>query len=118
MKKVIHVSSYQTEDKQLFSGKDALQKAKEHQKELNFVKNIKDLHPEAQKIFNIAKIHRGPNINSFDVDGLLRKFRLAESIWDIGNFEELLHCLVSLYLEIPELSEFFKFIEKRFNEYK
>lgn len=114
MKKVIHVSSYQTEDKQLFSGKDALQKAKEHQRKLNFMKNIKKLYPKAQKIFNLAK---ESNINSPDVDKLLRKFRLDESIWDIGNFEEFLYCLVSLYLEIPELSDFFKFIEKRFNSY-
>lgn len=102
---------YKTTDNTCFSSKE---KAEYYQKKLDFMKNIKDLYPKARKTFNLTKELDTDNPS---VEELLQKFRLDESIWDIGNFEELLYCLVYLYLEIPELSNFFKLVEKRFNSY-
>lgn len=102
-KKIIKEICYKTTDNTSFSSK---KEAGHHQKKFDFMENIKDLIPAAQKIFNETdpKILIGKIINEYS--------------WDVGNFEELLKYLVITYLEVPEILTFLKFVEKQFNEYK
>ena len=72
------------------------------------MEDIEDLIPKAQKIFNESKPEPKTLISKV----------INERNWDVGSFEELLCYLVFTYLEVPELLKFFKFVEKRFNEYK
>lgn len=114
LKKVIQETCYKTTDNACFSSKE---ETEHYQKKINFVKNIKKLFPEAQKILSMTKNHEELNMSDFDIDELLQKFRLSEDVINIENFEDFL-MLVFLYLEMPGLLKFFKFIEKRFSEFR
>lgn len=55
MDKIKREWSYETSDGRIFTGKSAREKAKEHQKKLNFRKDIKGIIPETRKISNLSK---------------------------------------------------------------
>lgn len=104
--------SYKTSDGKLFTGKSAGKKAEDYQKRLNFRKNVRDIIPEAHKIFNI----NGPDPHEdgeSDEEQFLDKVN-DEFNWDNDNFEGFLYQLVTIYFGIPELPKFFQFIEEKF----
>ena len=116
MDKIKREWSYKTSDGKLFTGKFAAKKAKEYQKRLNFRESINNLAAGAREIFNVDKPNRqedGKTDEELLIEKLNDKFG-----WDIDSFEEFLHELVTMYLEIPELSKFFQFVEEKFDEYK
>jgi hypothetical protein len=116
MDKIKQEWSYKTSDGTLFSGKFAKRKAQAHQKKINFRESVKDLIPAAHEIFGIKK----PNLHEDgETDEEIVVDRLnAEFGWEANTFEEALNYLVILYLEIPELSGFFQFLEGKLDEYK
>lgn len=118
MSKVKREYSYRTTDDKIFTGKLAKEKARSHQKRLNFRGVIKNIVPEARKIFNIDKSYLLK-----DEDGETNEDRLIDKIndefsWDMNDFEDFLHYFTNICLEIPELSKFMQFVDKKFDEYK
>lgn len=108
-----HSYTYTTSDGDIFTGKFALKGAKRHQKELDFRKAIKDVVPEAQKIFGVDTLN-DLKIDAVMEDKLVNRIN-NEFSWDVDDFEDFLNHFAGIYLEIPELFDLSRFIEKRFD---
>lgn len=75
-----------------------------YQEDLDFRKALKNIVPEARKIFNIKN-------NEYNKRMLVEKMRrVFNRCFD--NFEDAVSWFVNGYLETPELPEFFQLIEK------
>lgn len=116
MDKIKREWSYKTSDGKVFFGKFAAKKAKEHQKRLNFRETIRAIIPQARRIFNINEPDSHED-GETDDEMFLDKINDQFS-WDVEDFECFLNWIIAIYLEIPELSKFFQFIEEKFDEYK
>lgn len=116
MDKIKREWSYKTSDGKLFTGKFAAKEAKEYQKRLNFKESIKDIIPEARKIFGIGKPNpheSGETTEEKFLDRINDEFN-----WDVEDFEEFLNWIIIIYLETPGLSELLQFVEEKFDEYR
>jgi len=116
MDKVKRVYSYKTTDGKTFSGKNAAEKAKEHQKRVNFIDAIGEIMPEMEEIF---KLEDGHTSDGGDTDeSELVDVMNDELLYQCDDFDELIRRFVDVYLEVPGIAKCFQLIEHRFKDSK
>ena len=115
--KIRKENTYYTSDNTPFTGKNALEKAKQHQREFDFGKNAKKLIPEARKIMDLPEINEingyGSEIKTVEEVDLTERI----SYWvddEIETFEDILDHFVELYIDVPEIVKLLNFIDKKF----
>ena len=102
--------AYRTTDGETFTGKNAEERAKDHQKRVDFRIAVKGMIPEACKIFGLEDV---------DVDEVNFLERVDNcSYIDCNDFGEFVDGFVDLYIEVPEIVKFLQLIERKFKEFK
>lgn len=115
MDKIKREFAYRTSDDKVFSGKNAAKKAKEHQKRVDFRNTVKEIIPAAEKIFGLKDLDDVST--GSDETELIDKLN-NELSFECDDFDEWVRRFVDLYMEVPEIVEFFQFVEDKFKDFK
>lgn len=116
MNKIKREYSYRTTDDKLFSGQNAVQRAKGHQRRVSFRKTIVDIVPAAEEIFNLKDTHNCSE-GATNEDILLDE--INECLYcDVEDLEDLVTRFTNLQMAIPEFVTLLVLIKNRFKRFE
>lgn len=116
MDKIKREYSYRTTDRELHVGKGAAERAKKHQRRIDFRATVKSLIPEAHKIFKIEDTY---STDDGETDEELLLLRVEECVGiDVSDFKDFVDYFVDLYMGIPEIVELLQLIDRKFKKFK